>query len=283
MLKRFKIFVEQYILQFIAKLNPKLYHFIRHYAIRVYSEIINMLRYRDKYFFYTINIENISHCNRKCDYCPNSQYNTPHEYMDENIFKEIISQLKAIKYSGIIAYVFYGEPLIDERLGQFAKLAKKELPNVIQIVYSNGDYLTEELAINLLNSGIDKFVVTVHDKDPTNGLKRLTPIQAKLNGKMNLTSSSELVLANRGGSIDVSKYENTSNFTKCPGIKLPVITYNGDMLICCQDYHRNYVMGNIMKENIVSIWNGKYKNIRKELLSKNKATLPICKKCLNRE
>ncbi|CCG56965.1 radical SAM superfamily [Brachyspira pilosicoli WesB] len=54
------------------------------------------------------------------------------------------------------------------------------------------------------------------------------------------------------------------------------------MILCCHDYYGKYVMGNIMKDSIVNIYNS-YRDLRVRLLKDNIADLDICKKCLERE
>lgn len=58
------------------------------------------------------------------------------------------------------------------------------------------------------------------------------------------------------------------------------ITWNGDVLPCCEDEEANFVMGNIFKEDLASIWNNdKYKEFRKKILKKQKDVF-ICSRCL---
>ena len=84
-----------------------------------------------------------------------------------------------------------------------------------------------------------------------------------------------------GGGVDISNEKRKANYKRCPDIRTLIITRNGDVILCCQDYFRRYVMGNIMEKNILDIWNS-YKDIREKLLKDNVAELPICKICLER-
>lgn len=44
----------------------------------------------------------------------------------------------------------------------------------------------------------------------------------------------------------------------------PTIHSNGDVLPCCQIYHRKYVLGNLFRQDFKEIWNGeKYQSMRK--------------------
>ena len=281
-MKKIKLLFDKYITK-TEKLNPRLYRFFTYDLYRnVYSPLINYIKYKDKYFFNEIAIETSTYCNRKCDYCPNSYNETPKEYMKEEIFYEFVNQLQNIKYSGIFSYAIYNEPLFDERLPKFVSYVKEKLPKCIQILTSNGDILTVEKAIELEKAGIDKFVITIHDKNPQKAYNRLLEVKKVLKYKMRLQTSYDLVLQNRGGEIDIKKYKNYKKINKCQHIrKLPVCP-NGDIILCCNDYYRKHVFGNIMKDNIIDIWN-RYSNLREELLSKNIVKLDICKKCLEIE
>ncbi|PIU72257.1 hypothetical protein COS79_03850 [Candidatus Woesearchaeota archaeon CG06_land_8_20_14_3_00_33_13] len=59
------------------------------------------------------------------------------------------------------------------------------------------------------------------------------------------------------------------------------ILYNGDVILCCMDWKREVVLGNIKKESIYQIWNGeRYNQIRK--MRDGKIESPpsfICKRC----
>lgn len=280
-MKSIKLFYDK-ILNNIEKINPHLYRFLTYNLYKIYSEIANSIKYKDKYFFYSVSLEISTYCNRKCHYCPNKDYETPKNFMSWDIFKSAIAQLKDIKYTGIVQYHLFNEPLFDERLTDFVKYTSANLPKAIQVLISNGDLLNIEKAKELSEAGINKFVVTVHDKNPERNLERLKPVKEFLKEKMRLQTSNELYLASRGGAADIEKEKRKTDFKKCPDIRTLIICYNGDIILCCQDYFKKYIMGNVMEKSILEIWNS-YKDIREKLLRDNIAELPICKICLKRE
>lgn len=59
------------------------------------------------------------------------------------------------------------------------------------------------------------------------------------------------------------------------------ILFNGDVILCCQDWGRKIILGNVKKNDIRDIWHStKYENIRNHISSKNKSEKNIiCKKC----
>lgn len=57
------------------------------------------------------------------------------------------------------------------------------------------------------------------------------------------------------------------------------ILNNGDVVPCCRDVYGYFVMGNILKDDLGAIWNGKkYRNFRKRVAS-DKNGISICKLC----
>lgn len=59
------------------------------------------------------------------------------------------------------------------------------------------------------------------------------------------------------------------------------ILYNGDVILCCMDWRREVVLGNVKKDNLYNIWNAKrYDRIR--MMRNGKIESPpnfICKRC----
>ena len=281
-MKKLKILLDKYILNKAEKINPHLYRFLTYNLYKVYSEIVNSIKYKDKYFFHSVSLEISTYCNRKCHYCPNKDYETPKEFMSWGIFKTAIAQLKEIKYTGIIQYHFFNEPLFDERLTDFVKYTSANLPKATRVLISNGDLLNIEKAKELSEAGVDKFVVTVHDANPERNLERLKPIKEFLKEKMRLQTSNELYLENRGGTVKIKDEKRKAPYKTCQSIRSLTISKDGNIILCCQDYFKKYVMGNVMEKSILEIWNS-YNDLREQLLKYNNPELPICKICLKRE
>lgn len=59
------------------------------------------------------------------------------------------------------------------------------------------------------------------------------------------------------------------------------ILFNGDVILCCQDWNREVILGNVKEKSIKEIWNSEnYKGVRSKLSSKKKAEDDfLCKKC----
>lgn len=58
-----------------------------------------------------------------------------------------------------------------------------------------------------------------------------------------------------------------------------VILYNGDIVPCCRDAHGEHIMGNILKEDFNSIWNGKKYLRFRRAIRKNQSAMTLCGLC----
>jgi len=62
-----------------------------------------------------------------------------------------------------------------------------------------------------------------------------------------------------------------------------VITHNGDVVPCCRDATGRFVMGNIFKQDVKEIWNGKkYQDFRNKIKT-DQGSISICKLCSSYE
>lgn len=252
---------------------------------KIYMKIENIIKYGNHDIFTGISIETSTYCNRRCVYCPNHNYETPKLFADEKVIYKAISDLSKMKYSGWLAWNFYNEPTLDNRLIDFIKYTSKIAPRITNILISNGDFLNIEKALEYKNSGIDQFIVTIHDKNPDKLYSKLLPIKEKIGDSFILKKSLlKEELYTRAGNIETDR--TGLNFTQCNFCINPAIDKDGNMLMCCNDYLRESKMGNIMDKSILEIWNDKrYKTVRKELKNnlaeavKNKTIPEVCIRC----
>ena len=201
--------------------------------------------------------------------------------MEEETFNEIIAQLKAINFSGVIHYNFYNEPLLDKRLPEFVRYVKKHLPTCINRIISNGDFLSIDLADELIDAGVSDFAITIHDRDGGKLLNKLQPVLKKYPSHISLDSIHDKPLSNRGGAIEV-KLLNKKNTCTDP-LEMLQLDYKGNVLLCCNDYYRKHSFGNLAHDKLYEIWQGKeFQKLRRDLRT-GVANLEICRICMGKD
>jgi cyclic pyranopterin phosphate synthase len=224
----------------------------------------------------TVEIEINSRCNRSCNYCPVSVLPVPDvpRYMDEAVLERILDELARFSFTGRISYQFYNEPLIRRDLENVVRRVAQRLPHANQVIYTNGDLLTNERYKTLLNAGINHFKLTSHSLKPHPD----RPFQEVL-------FPDDLELTNRGG-VMVNLPKATPEVLNLPCFapsEMLVITVTGDVVLCYEDAERRHTMGNILTSSLQDIWfSEEFVRIRDLVAEGSRAVASaICRQCTN--
>jgi hypothetical protein len=115
--------------------------------------------------FLSLHIDTFSACNRKCDFCFNHDRfpSKKQGIISDTLYTKIIDELADMGYTGKLSPYYYGEPLLDKRLNRFIAYARKRLPLSFIQINTNGDLLTEERLLELIESGLDRVKVTDYE------------------------------------------------------------------------------------------------------------------------
>ena len=227
--------------------------------------------------FNIVEVEVNSRCNRRCSYCPVSLNPTPPvpRLMKQAIFDRLVAELVRLRFAGKISYHFYNEPLIRRDLETLVECVRERLPDAYQLLYTNGDLLSDARYDRLIAAGIKHFMVTRHSGEPMSD----RPAQT-------VRFPEELVLTNRGGKL--ANVEVVGSALKLPCYApsdFLTVTVTGDIVLCCDDFDRRYVMGNIMTTPVDEIWESvEFARIRSELAAGNReGATSMCAQCSSRE
>lgn len=92
-------------------------------------------------------------------------------------------------------------------------------------------------------------------------------------------------LENRGGNTQAFDALNTGKkkqYTECVRLlKNAYILFNGDMVLCCTDYFKTTILGNVNESSIYDIWNSPHAlGIRRNFLRRHFSSIPLCNECL---
>jgi radical SAM protein with 4Fe4S-binding SPASM domain len=59
-----------------------------------------------------------------------------------------------------------------------------------------------------------------------------------------------------------------------------IVTLDGNLLPCCNDYFEKEVMGNVTDKSLTEIWNSpKFRQFRRDLMSGRRAEYSLCREC----
>tara|TARA_B110000503_G_C7169209_1_gene423455 strand:- start:1069 stop:1956 length:888 start_codon:yes stop_codon:yes gene_type:complete len=115
-----------------------------------------------------IYIETTSVCNAKCIMCPHEQMERKQGTMSDLNFETTINGMKDIDLTNLTLFLHKeGEPLLDRKLVDRIKYVKANLKGIKEVIINtNASRLTEEVAIGLLNSGLDKIYFSLDGASP---------------------------------------------------------------------------------------------------------------------
>lgn len=218
-----------------------------------------------------LEIELFSYCNRKCKWCPNKTIDrTFYKELDEDIFKNIIQDLKENEYKGVITFSRYNEPLshIDvfkDRLNYIRENISNKL-----VTNTNGDFLTNE---NLDGLNIDELSVMDYENKGLDWCKeRLESLGCEIykiqgdyiyanRGNMKIMYcvnwQANRFITDRGGYL--KEYSGEVRNFGCNEPKYFVgINYDGTVSPCCNvrndiEQHKDWILGDLHEQSLSDI------------------------------
>jgi len=231
--------------------------------------------------FDSILVETYSGCNRSCSFCFQSEDFSERKNgrMPLASIYKIVDELKVLNYAGRISFHFFGEPLLDKRLPKIVDYTRKSLP-FCQIRFStNGDYLTEDKLLELISAGMDVLTVTNYETISNKKLELLSKKYKKYIIYRNLLDTSKEIRSRS----DMRMHDvNHKAMLPCyrPKNQL-VINWEGDSVLCCNDFYKKYSFGNVKNDTIENIWNHKKLISMRRELSKagGRKSYKFCENC----
>lgn len=237
--------------------------------------------------FNKIEIETLNRCNGSCSFCPVNHKTDSRKYckMDEKLFFNIIQQLHDLKYDGALGLFSNNEPLLDNRIVDFARIAREQLPYSFLYIYTNGSLLTWSLLTELLES-LDLIHIDCYGNTPKLSLKMQHLHQLCCQNKIppekvtfHLRNDQE-ILTSRGGNAPNRKTHVQVN-SLCP---LPfsqmIIRPDGKVSQCCNDALGQVSLGDLTTQSITDVWYGDaIEQLRKNMLYKGRLDNMLCMYC----
>lgn len=222
-------------------------------------------------------------CNRKCVFCPRvdpSLYKNQKKHIDPNLCEVIGGQLEDFNFTGRIGFTGFGEPLLHPQLIDCVyKIRKCKSARWIEI-NTNGDTLTREMAVELAEAGCTNITISMYDNDQTeffNEMLQGTGLTFVLRHHYNSNVNYNLNMVNRIDIIKKDKPINIKNPCYIPFYKM-FIDWNGDYLLCQQDWGRTTAMYNVLTTPIEEFWISKLYEQRKDLALSKRQHSP-CSHC----
>lgn len=234
--------------------------------------------------FKQVLIETRTDCNNHCPFCPHAYNNKPLGIMEWDCYTHIIDQLHKMEFNGRVALMLSNEPLLDERLFDMVLYAKSKTQRLFLDITTNGRLLTVEKIDKLFKAGLDNININDYradrDRYPDKWSSPVLPLIEAYGNNPKVYFKKRRMdekLPNYAGNIPQSFKPEEFGFCNYPFRKL-TIAYNGDVLLCCDDFMYDTKFGNVMTDNLIDCWNNpEYNKIRLALLDNKR--IGICNRC----
>lgn len=219
-------------------------------------------------------------CNRSagspkaCVFCPRidpAKFPNQPLNMPVGLAQKIGDELREMDYGGAIALCGYGEPLLHPRIVDIVEA----LSGLHVEIVTNGDRLSYDLIRALIEAGTKYFIVSCYDGPHQlpliDALFREAGYGAEYYTKRDRWHGPEqeygLKLTNRAGMITSGPQPPVDPTHACfyPSYQLS-IDWQGDVLLCVQDWNRRVKFGNVNTQTLWSAWTSKAMHKRRMAL-----------------
>lgn len=233
-----------------------------------------------------VEIETLNRCNNDCSFCPVNRNADTRDYcrMTEELFYKIINELVSIHYCGEISIFSNNEPLLDTRIFDFIDYAKQKLPYAHHSLYTNGMLLNKEKFERLVNS-LDVLYIDNYD-DNMQIMDNVAEIIDEYEDKLIscdvlvLVRKKNQILDSRGGSAPNRTMEKVYTSSCIAPFMQLIVRPDGKISRCCQDPLGKTTLGDLSKQTIQEVWEGKNYNIlRRQLQEGKRPEIEQCKYC----
>lgn len=231
-------------------------------------------------------------CNRVCVFCPRVD---PEIYPNRNLnmtiatAEKVAQDLAAFDFRGRISFSGFGEPVLNKSLSGLVRAVRRYLPKNIIDTNTNGDRLTSEMIRSLFDAGLSAMYVNMYDGPEQEEQFRAKFSEAGISDyklRAHWEGGEEafgLILNNRSGLVQQGPAAPENSTVKAHQCFYPfsrgMIDWNGDMLLCTNDWGRKIIIGSVIKNSIEELWlSGTMREVREKLKLGDRSFAP-CSSC----
>lgn len=199
------------------------------------------------------------------------------EILPASIVYRVLDTLARHNYGGEISFHQYGEPLLDPRLFEFIRYARRTCTGSKITILTNGHYLTKVLANELLEAGVSQLLITPYGTQSEQERKRRWVAQELPGATCRCTQHSKL--DDRLALYDLEPVD--SNLPCGAPLGDVGITRRAEVSLCCYDWRREHNFGSLHDQALEDILSSKRAQETYERLSRGDRFLNLCRRCIH--
>lgn len=220
-----------------------------------------------------VNIEVSEGCNRRCHYCPISEFPTKLKVIDEELWNLFKRRVQEWRWRGMVGLSRYNELSLVK--GSERYVAEIREIGALPHVFSNGDKPDQIRA--WCREGAFRIVITEHPPKKEGWKEQVLELQEEFPKIIVVKALAPDMLHNHGGKVEVKEAQRAPSY--CRAQNTLTINIEGNALICCLDFHSQHTFGNVKEHSFEEIWRGeKYLKVRRAIIDR-KAGTKLCSTC----
>lgn len=228
-------------------------------------------------------------CNRRCEVCPRRDplgFPSQPLTMDPKLYRKMADELGDLNYRGIVVLSGYGEPLLSRHIYDMAATFSR-VAHQVKLVTS-GDRLNVDSIAKLLDAGITMFLVSLYDGPAqVDDFHRMFSaahvpeygyvLRPRWDGP---DRNFGVKLTNRAGMVQSGNQPpvNVDHLCYYPHYAM-TLDWNGDVLLCCQDWNRRVKAGNVASQTLLEVWGSRVLDRYRRRLATGQRDLAPCCNC----
>lgn len=267
---------------------------------------------------WTYQVELVEGCNRICHFCGiNSIRSAPgnYRYMTEATLGQVAAQIADYTPDTKVSFAMHGEPLQHPRADAMLALARGLLPRAQFTLVTNGRVMMGRMQARLervFAVGVDMVMLdtyyperddlhrevatlqdmtVVHFYDEPEKMQRLSPYQNHHRKLQRLLIVVDDLAARAGESVQRKIHNHAGGNPTAPTVAAPLaktctkpfreltIEWDGTVNLCCEDWLRRYVLGNVHQQTIPQMWGGPEIEAARAMLQNKRRDFAGCAVC----
>ncbi len=196
-----------------------------------------------------------------------------------------MDELQRINYSSLVNMAIDNEPFMHPLLMDFCEQISVRLPKARGLLVTNGALMQKE-HYDFLSGLATTPLILLDDYTPDHRvIKRIKEWQPHGNGKLEIIfrpRSWNETQSNMAGNKPIADLDLGGFANVACTWPFTTIFFNArlEAVLCCSDYHHEFVMGNLARERLMDIWNNaKYQAVRQSMLKTQREHLNPCRQC----
>lgn len=229
--------------------------------------------------------------------------------MPQALFDKIVDNLGRLNFAGRVSPYLHAEPLLENRLPDMISLIREACPRCYIMINSNGDLLNQDNLLALFKAGLNCLTINCYDSPAQ--FKARVDFVARLSRRYGIFDLQLDILVDEEYALhppdyhfvivrNCPHYSIDSKFltSRARSVKgkivheqLPLnrscarpfnqmyINYQGEAIICSEDWLGQAVMGNVNEASLEEIWYGTEYERYRSFLRRCDRSLPVCSVC----